>query len=319
MREQDREVFERARRFVYRNARPLDLARWKYHFENGSEQEVLAALSAYQNEDGGFGHGLEEDNMKPHSIPMQAWRATVALRELEGLHKSEAIVQKLLGYLARTSEFDGEKWSYVVASNNDFPHASWWTYSHASWYQDTEKERFIRRYNPTASLAGFILRYGDVDSDFWQKALGIAKESVEALFQLGDPQDMHVLSCFVQLWEDIGAAGLSGSFDMDRLTALLQELVSATITQDISKWETDYICKPSQFFNRKESVFYDRNREVAQYECAFVRKTQMSDGSYAVNWSWDDYPDAWAVSRNWWSAEITVNNMIYLNNMGQEE
>lgn len=156
MREQDREVFERARRFVYRNARPLDLARWKYHFENGSEQEVLAALSAYQNEDGGFGHGLEEDNMNPHSIPMQAWRATVALRELEGLHKSEAIVQKLLGYLARTSEFDGEKWSYVVASNNDFPHASWWTYSHASWYQDTEKERFIRRYNPTASLAGFI-------------------------------------------------------------------------------------------------------------------------------------------------------------------
>lgn len=65
MREQDREVFERARRFVYRNARPLDLARWKYHFENGSEQEVLAALSAYQNEDGGFGHGLEEDNMNP--------------------------------------------------------------------------------------------------------------------------------------------------------------------------------------------------------------------------------------------------------------
>ncbi len=58
---------------------------------------------------------------------------------------------------------------------------------------------------------------------------------------------------------------------------------------------------------------------MAQYECAFVRKTQMSDGGYAVNWSWDDYPEAWAVSRNWWSAEITVNNMIYLNNMGQEE
>ena len=74
MREQDREVFERARRFVYRNARPLDLARWKYHFENGSEQEVLAALSAYQNEERGFWHGLEEGNMNPPSIPMQAWR-----------------------------------------------------------------------------------------------------------------------------------------------------------------------------------------------------------------------------------------------------
>lgn len=316
MREQDREVFERARRFVYRNARPLDLARWKYHFENGSEQEVLAALSAYQNEDGGFGHGLEEDNMNLHSIPMQAWRATVALRELEGLHKSEPIVQKLLDYLEHTPEFDGEKWSYVVASNNDFPHASWWTYPHAPWYQDTEKERFIRRYNPTASLAGFILRYADSGSDFWKKALGIAQEAVEALFQNGDPQDMHVLSCFIQLWEDIGAAGLSGRFEMDRLKAFLQELVSKTVIQDTSTWENGYVCKPSQFLNRKESAFYEKNREAAQFECEFIGKAQMPDGGYAVNWSWDDYPEAWAVSKNWWRAEITVNNMIYLRNMG---
>ena len=107
MREQDREVFERARRFVYRNARPLDLARWKYHFENGSEQEVLAALSAYQNEDGGFGHGLEEDNMNPHSIPMQAWRATVVFRGFEGLPKLEGNVLKVLGFLGGSSGFGG--------------------------------------------------------------------------------------------------------------------------------------------------------------------------------------------------------------------
>ena len=123
--------FLRLRRLVFRGTRPIDYTKWMLLFENGSCDDFLSVLASYQNEDGGFGHGLEEDNMNPHSIPMQAWRATVALRELEGLHKSEAIVQKLLGYLARTSEFDGEKWSYVVASNNDFPHASWCTYSHA--------------------------------------------------------------------------------------------------------------------------------------------------------------------------------------------
>ncbi|MDE7359564.1 MAG: hypothetical protein K2N39_09110 [Lachnospiraceae bacterium] len=318
MREQDREVFDKARRFVYRNARPLDLARWKYHFENGSAQEVLAALSAYQNEDGGFGHGLEEDNMNPNSIPMQAWRATVVLRAVKGLHKTEPIVVKLLDYLEHTSEFDGEKWSNVTASNNDWPHASWWTYPNAPWYQDTERERFCGRYNPTASLAGFILRYAGVDCDFGQKALGIAKEAVEALFQTGDPQDMHVLSCFIQLWEDIGAAGLSDRFEMERLTAFLQESVAKTITQDTSVWETDYICKPSQFFRDRESVFYEENREAALYECEFIRKTQMPDGGYAVTWNWDAYPEAWAVSKNWWRAEITVNNMIYLDNMDAE-
>ena len=55
-------AFEKARTFVYRNARPLDLAIWQYHFENGSKEAVMHALSAYQNPDGGFGHGLEADN-----------------------------------------------------------------------------------------------------------------------------------------------------------------------------------------------------------------------------------------------------------------
>ncbi|MDE5937461.1 MAG: hypothetical protein K2H37_00075 [Lachnospiraceae bacterium] len=319
MREQDREIFEKARRFVYRNARPLDLARWKYHFENGSAQEVLEALNAYQNEDGGFGHGLEEDNMNPHSIPMQAWRATVVLRELKGLHKSEPIIERLLDYLEHTSEFDGEKWSHVTPSNNDWPHAPWWTYPHAPWYQGTESEKFCGRYNPTASLAGFILRYADADSGFWKKAFGIAEEAVEALFQMGDLQDMHVLACFIQLHEDIEKAGLTDRFDTERLTALLQELVAGNITQDISKWDTEYICKPSQFFYDKECPFYEKNREAALYECEFIRKTQMPDGGYEVTWSWDAYPDAWAVSKNWWRAEITVNNMIYLDNMDTEE
>ena len=49
--------YNKARSFVYKNARPLDLARWKYLFEGGSKEDVLTALAAYQNEDGGFGHG----------------------------------------------------------------------------------------------------------------------------------------------------------------------------------------------------------------------------------------------------------------------
>lgn len=57
-------TFEKARSFIYHNARPLDIARWQYHFEGGSNEAVLTALAAYQNEDGGFGHALEADAWK---------------------------------------------------------------------------------------------------------------------------------------------------------------------------------------------------------------------------------------------------------------
>ena len=48
MKEEEKEAFDnayhRARRFVYKNARPLELAKWQYHFENGSREAVLETL-----------------------------------------------------------------------------------------------------------------------------------------------------------------------------------------------------------------------------------------------------------------------------------
>ena len=62
-------VLEKAKIFIYRNARSLDYVRWRYHFENGSLEEVLMALKTYQNKDGGFGHVLEAGCWNPNSAP----------------------------------------------------------------------------------------------------------------------------------------------------------------------------------------------------------------------------------------------------------
>ena len=64
------DLFNNARNFIYRNARPIEFALWKYHFENGSKESVLEALKAYQNDDGGFGHALEPDSFNPGSSPI---------------------------------------------------------------------------------------------------------------------------------------------------------------------------------------------------------------------------------------------------------
>lgn len=77
-------TYKKARQFVYQNARPLDFARWKYHFEGGSREAVLDILSAYQNSDGGFGHALEPDFWNPDSTPTATWMATNILREGAG-------------------------------------------------------------------------------------------------------------------------------------------------------------------------------------------------------------------------------------------
>ena len=67
---------------MYRNARPLDMARFRYHFENGSKEEVMKVLSYYQNEDGGFGHAVEADCWNPDSTPLHFNTASEIIREI---------------------------------------------------------------------------------------------------------------------------------------------------------------------------------------------------------------------------------------------
>jgi hypothetical protein len=93
-------TFEKDRAFIYRNARPLDFARFQFHFKNGSRDAVLNALAAYQNEDGGFGHALEADLWNPNSSPIQTWTATEILREVGHTDSAHPIIQGILRYLA---------------------------------------------------------------------------------------------------------------------------------------------------------------------------------------------------------------------------
>ena len=76
-------AFIRAGRWIKRCARPLEVARWEYLFEGGSRERVLEILGAYQNEDGGFGHGLKPDFWLPSSSPMATWAAVRILSEVD--------------------------------------------------------------------------------------------------------------------------------------------------------------------------------------------------------------------------------------------
>lgn len=102
MKEEEKEAFDnayhRARRFVYKNARPLELAKWQYHFEDGSREAVLDTLACYQNTDGGFGYGLEPDYWNPHSSPSQTYEATEIIWEI-GMEREDAdhpVIQGIL-------------------------------------------------------------------------------------------------------------------------------------------------------------------------------------------------------------------------------
>src|SRR5579862_9419749 len=73
------ERFQAARAFVTGQGRPLDRALLQLALGEGGPDAVLEALAPFQNDDGGFGHGLEPDLPTPAS---SAIATSVGLRGL---------------------------------------------------------------------------------------------------------------------------------------------------------------------------------------------------------------------------------------------
>ena len=298
-------IFEKARQFIYRNARPLDLARWQFHFEHGSQEAVLKALAAYQNEDGGFGHALEADSFNPNSCPIQTWTATVILQEIGMTDPSHPIIQGILRYLDSGADFDTEhrQWLNVVPTNNDYPCATWWKYG--------EKGSEFK-YNPTAALAGFILRYAERESMLYQQAREIAKEAVDWLMAHDDAMsDQHVIGCFMSLYESCLDTN-TRLFDMNALYQKLSAMLHSCLDGADEKWGKEYCAFPSDYIDSKNSPFYAEHADIVHQACNFIKRQQLPDGSYPVVWQWWTDHKEFEIAANWWKSDITIKYMLFL-------
>lgn len=79
-----------ARSFMAGHARILDRRRVALLFDGADPDAVLAALRAYRNPDGGYGHGLEPDLRAPESQPGAALHAFEVFAEIAPVTAPEA-------------------------------------------------------------------------------------------------------------------------------------------------------------------------------------------------------------------------------------
>ena len=297
-------VFYKAKTFIYRNARPLELALWRYLFESGDADSILEILRHYQNEDGGFGHALKPDSWTPSSSPHQTREACLILRRLPYSVASQEISAAILHYLASGKNFNGICWFSNIPENNEYPHAPW---RHFHAYQQEECS-----WNPTAALAGFMIEYSDIHSISYSKGMEIAANAIET-FLSSETIAPENLRCFMELYAALAKVQAT-SFPISEIQQRLQKAVHNAICRNPERWITETVYTTSAFFHSPDSIYYPKNRNIADCECEFIRSSQLSDGSWPVSWCWENYPQAGAVSANWWKSRIVIRNLLYLKN-----
>ncbi|MBQ8185647.1 MAG: hypothetical protein IJ037_02110 [Clostridia bacterium] len=293
--------FEKARTFIYRNARPVDLMRWRYHFESGSAEDVMHALSFYQNPDGGFGHALEADSFNPNSCPIQTWAATEIIREIHWTDPAHPVVQGILSYLDSGADFDEteRQWRNSVLSNNDYPCAVWWKCDGTSEF----------RYNPTAALAGFALKFADPGSDVYRKCETIAREAYAWLCANIPFEETHITGCFLALYEYLTDAG-TALIDMVQFRRILVPQANGNICRDPEKWRTDYVTLPSEYVASADSFLYADNAELLCEEARLIPEMLGEDGAFPVPWQWYNDHREFPLAENWWKAHLLIRRML---------
>lgn len=111
-----------AEEFVLTHARLLERRRLAVLVHDGDVAEMLPALSAFQNADGGFGHALEPDVRGPHS------ETTSTLTGLELLDVHNALDHEMAGralrWVGSVVRRDGGI-PFMLPASDPFPHAPW--------------------------------------------------------------------------------------------------------------------------------------------------------------------------------------------------
>ena len=294
-------AFQRAKNFIMEQGRAVDQRRFEFHFENGSADAVLAALSPYQNDDGGFGHSLEPDIRTPASSAIVTTIGFQILREIQA-SASHRVVRKGIQYFIDTYDESQQVWHIVPPEVEAAPHAPWWNY-------ESTTESFGRfLVNPRAEIVGYLHEFRDgVPTKLLRTLTAAVLEHLDAL---PDEMEMHDVLCCVRLAET-GALP-----NRDQVWTKLARAAQSVARN--AEQLTGYVLKPLWVVPSPESPLAAELKDAVEMNLDFEIGQQGEDGSWSPNFSWDDrYPEAWQTAKKEWQSRITVDTLKTLKDFGR--
>ncbi|MGP4081258.1 hypothetical protein ACTWQL_15225 [Pseudalkalibacillus sp. R45] len=301
----DEKSFDRAKKYLLDNGRELEKALYRYHFENGSKEDVLKALKGYQNVDGGFGNRMEPDFRLEISSPMSTSIAFQIFKELE-VPGDHPMVKDAMNYLLENYDQEKGRWHAVPPEVNDVPHAPWWHYDH-------ENERVMVEEawgNPNAELTGYLLRYKDCSPEEIRENL--KSRSLTYFMELDTLRSMHETFCYLRLADELSAT------DRDMIIEKVREHIPELVDLKREQW-SNYGMQPVQLAARPDSPFYKDMKEEVEDNLDYIIEQQQSDGTWHPNWEWGQYEQDWSKAKDEWTGILTYEKLKLLRDYGRVE
>lgn len=253
-------ILELAETFIWNNARLLERHLFSFLFKGGARQNVITALSAYQNEDGGFGNALEPDKRTPTSQPVDQ---EFALHILDDVGFDTGITKRICDFLTSIRTDEGGI-PFVLPSVRNAPRAEWW---------NTEDDP-PASINPTASIAGLLHKH-KFQHTWLEEATAYSWQKIEEMQNGSD----HDLLCAALFLENVP--------DRERAIKMFRPIGEQIIKRtDFDPYSSGYTFKPLTWAPAPDSIcrgLFEDSQIDSHLEALASR--QQADGGWQITWS----------------------------------
>lgn len=125
--------------------------------------------------------------------------------------------------------------------------------------------------------------------------------------------EMHPLKCMAILAEcmessDRDVLKPEGLSDCGGFKSALHSRMDEVIERNPENWG-GYTCRPSVFISSPDSPLFEPNKEWIRKEIQYLADTRNQEGIWELTWTWASFEREFAISQNWWKAELATNNM----------
>lgn len=266
------------------------------HDEDGAS--LVKVLSTYQNDDGGFGHGLEADIQMPQSNIASTNMAMNLLRFVH--HPSKfPMIQKAIRYYESVYDPVHRAFDIVPPEVDQYPHAIWWNYDSIGSFTYG---------NPNPEIAGTLLQYKQyVTSMDVEQFVQAVEEYI--VTDMNKELSMHSLLSTLWFYQR------SNDSIRQRFYPVLSSYVARLVDLDPVSWE-GYSLEPYKIYLIAPDLiepYQDALRDNLSY-----LQQKLGDTLLQPAWQWGQYDDVFAQVKEQWALLMTFDVRYAIHQFGKQ-
>ena len=301
-----KDYFNQVSKVIMEYGRPLEKSLFQKHFDGGSDQAILNELRKLQNEDGGFGHGIESDFRLPHSSPMATSVGLRLLAEIDSLEESKEMIRDAISYLETSFDRKRNGWFAVQKEVNNFPHAPWWQYNEEDGMTIIDKNWG----NPSAEILAYLYKYRE-----YVKKLDVDSLVYDAVSYIENKQVFNSefeIFCYIKLYEVLPKELHK------RLEKRIVFAIEQVIVYDEQQWH-EYVPTPLDFVHSASNCRFGVMELKINDNLDFIINQLELNGKINPPWGDSFYKGDLKEAYNEWIGALTLKALVTLDKSNRIE